>query len=367
MEDTEYTTMTKEVTMRNYIGRSSIKAMPMSYLTFEALMGRDVDADAHDTDGYLVEQTDAGIPNHCEYEGYISWLNADDFKAKYNLSDVKSQDRVAAVELSHMWQNLGSVMGDVKQLSELTEIEVCHLTVKLNLLRQLILTFAASSNGLSKTLYGVYGVPSIIEDISWEHARTYADFGYRILRKGWNGSGLYVLSMPTHTSMEYNNIEHDIIRSLALANGGQVDIAESYLIKNKDGILAPWNPSTSDTYADDWVVIANAGDFDPDDYVNVADDHTPRTFRKKPVTIDAIQWDGTEESTAAVLEFLGNRVDPDTDEFKVYAESSAKTGLPIETLEGVMRAQPGDYIIRGVNGEYYPCKPDIFGKTYDVV
>ncbi len=359
--------MTKEVTMHNYVGRSSVKAMPMSHHTFEALMDRNVDTDLPDTDGYLVEQTDSGIPNHCDYEGYISWLNADDFKARYNLSDVKCQDRVAAVELGHMWQNLGAVLGDVTAISKLTELEVGHLTVKLNLLRQLIITFAASSNGLSKTLYKGYGVPSIIEDISWEHARTYADFGYRILRKGWNGAGLYVLSNPTHTSMEYKDIEHDIIRSLALANGGYVEMSENYLIKNKDSVLSPWIPSTNDTYADDWVVIANAGDFNPDDYVNVADEHTPRTFRKKPVSIDAIQWDGTEESTAAVLSFIGNRVDSTSDSFKVYAESCAMTGMPIDTLEGVMRAQPGDYIIRGVNGEFYPCKPDIFGKTYDVV
>ena len=41
--------------------------------------------------------------------------------------------------------------------------------------------------------------------------------------------------------------------------------------------------------------------------------------------------------------------------------------LKIETLEGVMNASVGDYIIKGVNGEYYPCKPDIFEKTYEEV
>lgn len=41
--------------------------------------------------------------------------------------------------------------------------------------------------------------------------------------------------------------------------------------------------------------------------------------------------------------------------------------LYIETLEGVMHAEPGDYIIKGVNGEFYPCKPDIFEKTYERV
>ena len=44
-----------------------------------------------------------------------------------------------------------------------------------------------------------------------------------------------------------------------------------------------------------------------------------------------------------------------------------KIGLPIKTLEGVMYASIGDYIIKGVNGEFYPCKPDIFHKTYELV
>lgn len=76
-------------------------------------------------------------------------------------------------------------------------------------------------------------------------------------------------------------------------------------------------------------------------------------FRKKPVVIEAIQFLGNSEE---VEEFVG----------KLLNYLIGK-GLVIPTLEGDMYASYGDWIIRGVNGEYYPCKPDIFEKTYERV
>lgn len=82
-------------------------------------------------------------------------------------------------------------------------------------------------------------------------------------------------------------------------------------------------------------------------------------YRKKPVVIDAIQYTG--ENTQEVVTFTGHHAEPD---------ASMKDGqlvkfLVIHTLEGSMTADVGDFIIRGVQGEYYPCKPDIFGQTYE--
>ena len=77
-------------------------------------------------------------------------------------------------------------------------------------------------------------------------------------------------------------------------------------------------------------------------------------FRKKPVVIDAIQWTG--DNREEIDEFMG--------------ESRRKipgNGLQIYTLEGIMDASVGDYIIKGVKGEFYPCKPDIFEMTYEPV
>lgn len=78
-----------------------------------------------------------------------------------------------------------------------------------------------------------------------------------------------------------------------------------------------------------------------------------RAYRKKPVVIEAVQWTG--ENHAEMCEFI----DPEVFEIK------PKEGLIIHTLEGDHHASPGDYIIKGVNGEFYPCKPDIFAKTYE--
>ena len=78
-----------------------------------------------------------------------------------------------------------------------------------------------------------------------------------------------------------------------------------------------------------------------------------RAYRKKPVTVEAVQWTG--ENHAEMCEFI----DPEV--FEIIP----RVGLVIHTLEGDHHASPGNYIIKGVNGEFYPCKPDIFAKTYE--
>ena len=81
-------------------------------------------------------------------------------------------------------------------------------------------------------------------------------------------------------------------------------------------------------------------------------------FTKKPVTIEAIQWTG--KNLREVITFT----DGPSDNTEAYADLVARDGLKIYTLEGEMLANVGDWIIRGVKGEYYPCKPDIFEATY---
>ena len=79
-------------------------------------------------------------------------------------------------------------------------------------------------------------------------------------------------------------------------------------------------------------------------------------FRKKPVVIEARQWDGEEATFEQMLMW-------DTEQASTFAMSNGC--LFIDTLEGEMRADKGDWIIKGVKGEMYPCKPDIFAATYD--
>lgn len=86
-------------------------------------------------------------------------------------------------------------------------------------------------------------------------------------------------------------------------------------------------------------------------------------YRMKPVEIDAHQFDGTVGSANRVLGWIGSN---SGDAKRVHA-TKPELGLIIHTLEGDMRAEPGDWIIKGVAGEFYPCRDDIFTTTYEAV
>lgn len=77
-------------------------------------------------------------------------------------------------------------------------------------------------------------------------------------------------------------------------------------------------------------------------------------YRTKPCEIDAIQWNG--ENWEEISHFI------DDGSYMLM-----RGDLSIMTLEGTMRANVSDYIIRGLRGEYYPCKPDVFEKKYELV
>lgn len=85
-------------------------------------------------------------------------------------------------------------------------------------------------------------------------------------------------------------------------------------------------------------------------------------YRKKPVEIEAMQWvHDRPQSAAPVLAWIREHGGQAT--FVPITEPA----VVISTLEGDMRASSGDWIIRGVQGEFYPCKPDIFADTYEEV
>ena len=83
-----------------------------------------------------------------------------------------------------------------------------------------------------------------------------------------------------------------------------------------------------------------------------------KKYVKKPIEIEALQYTG--ENLEECIEFMGNNFDT------VRYDSVSET-LKINTLEGVMTCSLNDYIIKGIRGEFYPCKPDIFKKTYEEV
>ena len=82
-------------------------------------------------------------------------------------------------------------------------------------------------------------------------------------------------------------------------------------------------------------------------------------YRKKPVVIEALQFLDTVERLEELANFIS--------EFRVSYKDRENPKLIISTLEGEHEASVGDYIIRGVHGEFYPCKPDIFKETYEEV
>lgn len=76
-------------------------------------------------------------------------------------------------------------------------------------------------------------------------------------------------------------------------------------------------------------------------------------YRKKPVVIEAVIWTGSNQTEVS--------------NFMKCSPAFDARGVKISTMEGDMYASNGDYIIRGVQGELYPCKPDIFEATYEAV
>ena len=93
-------------------------------------------------------------------------------------------------------------------------------------------------------------------------------------------------------------------------------------------------------------------------------------YRKKPVEIEAVRWTG--ENHREMFDFLTNGtkrdayIEPSGDNFYINHDK-VNGGLIIKTLEGEHIASIDDYIIKGIAGEFYPCKPDIFESTYEEV
>lgn len=84
-------------------------------------------------------------------------------------------------------------------------------------------------------------------------------------------------------------------------------------------------------------------------------------FRKKPVVVEAVQWNGA--NTGDIEAFMGLA----PGELEAGGFALGNPWLMIPTLESPHEARRGDWIIRGVQGEFYPCKPDIFAETYEAV
>jgi hypothetical protein len=79
--------------------------------------------------------------------------------------------------------------------------------------------------------------------------------------------------------------------------------------------------------------------------------------RKKPVEVEAYKL--TQDNAKMLSDWCNGRLVEHSDNFETY--------IQILTLEGIMTARNGDYIIKGVHGEFYPCHPEVFDKSYEVI
>jgi hypothetical protein len=86
-------------------------------------------------------------------------------------------------------------------------------------------------------------------------------------------------------------------------------------------------------------------------------------YKKKPVIIEAIQWNGA--NCVRVQDWAKSQSRYSHEGLESIRWSADEDAILIETLEGTMKAMPWDYIICGIKGEFYPCKPDIFKASYE--
>lgn len=84
-------------------------------------------------------------------------------------------------------------------------------------------------------------------------------------------------------------------------------------------------------------------------------------YKTKPCEIEALLFEDFDESVCSIIEFTNGEY------FTAYGDENHYEYGIVKTLEGDMRAEIGDYIIRGLRGEFYPCKPDVFHKKYELV
>jgi hypothetical protein len=84
-------------------------------------------------------------------------------------------------------------------------------------------------------------------------------------------------------------------------------------------------------------------------------------FRKKPVVIEAVHYDGSHAANRWIIDWTRDSATPAS----MDENANGQAQLSLATLEGALWISDGDWVIRGVHGEFYPCKPDIFAATYE--
>ena len=149
---------------------------------------------------------------------------------------------------------------------------------------------------------------------------------------------------PTHRDLRTDPYDYDKIMREAEAESGFPTQTPSFLL-NKEIPMYGQN---------DDMAVDSQGLSDEDA------DILSRTYRMRPVEIEAMRWDGSMERALEIRHWADGAVEMAFKDDKV-------THMFVDTFEGTMQARPGGWVIKGIHGDFYPCNPDIFEATYEKV
>lgn len=244
-----------------YQGKKDIYAKPMSLGEYNKLrcwyMPEDQDPA---TEGYLLEYKEGGKANHPDFEGYISWSPKDVFEGSYKTTETPlDRLEIESTELDTRATGLGAFIATGKH-KELGRLQSSLLSVQFDQMdvysKILHLRKTFMSGGVEMCNYGDYKHPALLQDVKWQVAQSFAEQGYTILRKGWNGKGMFATWSAGQKELPADRFWIPANKEAAEANGGKMDVDPYFSLKTAQGtIQMGWLPSAGDLNAKDWVVL----------------------------------------------------------------------------------------------------------------
>lgn len=247
--------------MPSYQGKKDCYAKPMKLGDYNKLQGWPMpEGQDPEREGYLVEYFEGGAPNHPDYEGYISWSPKEVFEGSYKLIETPlDRLKIETEELDTRATGLGGFIASGKHVdlgrlqSTLLEVQFDQMDTysKILHIRKMFM-----QGGVEMCNYGDYKHPALLQDVKWQVAQTFAEQGYTILRKGWNGKGMFATWSAGQKELPADRFWIPANKEAAEANGGKMDVDPYFSLKTAQGtIQMGWLPSAGDLNAKDWVVL----------------------------------------------------------------------------------------------------------------
>lgn len=247
--------------MPAYQGKKDCYAKPLSLGEYNKLQGWPMpEGQDPEREGYLVEYFEGGAPNHPDYEGYISWSPKEIFEGSYNpIETPLDRLKIESIELDARATGLGAYIASGKHV-DLGRLQAGLLSVQFDQMdaysKILHLRKMFMDGPVEMCNYGSYKHPSLFEGVKWQVAQYMAEQGFTILRKGWNGNGMFATYSPGQKALPADKFWIAANKEAAEANGGFMDVAPYFALKTaQNTIQMGWVPSIGDLSANDWVVL----------------------------------------------------------------------------------------------------------------